>query len=386
VKLNATVGWLAAFWGAVVFMVSSERMQRWQRLRAHPVAWVLAAWVVLTLATLAWQPHYFAETPANLWHGLRIAVTIAVALALSRREAVMALRGFAVACVLSLCVVGLHAAVGLPSLKLWNGLLVHDGNKSVSNALLFALASGAALTVGKSVLTSDIKRSLAWAVLASICLSVVLLALPSRTAMLGWLIAMTLVVAHQWRGQWLKLMAMATAIAALGTTAYLTSPDMRQRFERGVAELELAQSGTVAIESWGIRYQMYKHTSEMIAEKPITGWGIGAWNDEWRRRVPDMLDRFNMPHNDFLWMGSQSGVMGSLLVLALFVAGIAVAWRADGLGARLALMAWVSMMVATSFNSAMRDAAIGLSMLWVAAVMLRLSGEPLEAQRPLKLD
>jgi O-antigen ligase len=402
VKLQSTVGWLAGFWGAVVFMplgvnylafllmllamlLLPGRAERWARLRAHPVAWVLAALLALTVITLALQPRYYAETPANFWHGVRIALTIGAALALTRCEALMALRGFALAFVFSLGVVGAHALVNLPNFGLWNGLLKHGGNKSVSNALLFALAAGAALTIAKAVLSVNLQRSLLWALAASLSLGAVLLALPSRTAALGWLVAMALVVAHQWRGQWFKLAAMAGAVAVLSVTAYFTSPDMRVKFEQGVAELERAQNGVVAIESWGIRYFMYKHTGQMIAEKPLTGWGVGAWNDEWKRRVPDLLDNYNMPHNDFLWMGAQSGLLGSVVVFALFAAGIAVAWRSDGLGARLALMAWVSMTVATTFNSAMRDAAIGLSMLWIAAVMLRLSSEPIDPQQPLAL-
>jgi O-antigen ligase len=379
------MNYLALLLLGTAMLATPGRSERWTRLRGHPVFWVLVAMLVLTLLTLVFQPRYYPETRANLWHGVRIAVTIAMALALSRSEAIMALRGFALACVLSLCVVAAHAVVGLPKLNVWNGLLIHDGNKSVSNALLFALASGAALTLAKAQLASDVRRSLLWAVFAASSLGAVLLALPSRTAVLGWLIAMALVVAHQWRGQWLKLGTMASAIAVLGMTAYFTSPDMRAKFEQGVAELERAQTGVVAIESWGIRYFMYKHTGQMIAEKPLTGWGVGAWNDEWKRRVPDLLDNYNMPHNDFLWMGAQSGLLGSVVVLALFAAGIAVAWRSDGLGARLALMAWVSMTVATTFNSAMRDAAIGLSMLWIAAVMLRLSSEPIDPQQPLAL-
>jgi O-antigen ligase len=378
---------VAAFWGAVVFMplgmnylallllllamlATPGRLERWSRLRAHPLFWVLMAWLVLT----------------GLWHSLRIVLTIALALMLSRREALMAVRGFVLACAFSLCVVVAHAMHGLPESVLWNGLLHHDGNKSVSNALLFALASGAALTWSKLLLPRRWVLALVMAVTAAAFFGVVLLALPSRTAMVGWLVAMALVVAHQWRGQWLKLSLMASAVALLGVTAYLTSPDMRLRFEKGVAELERAQSGVVAVESWGIRYQMYTQTSRMIAERPLTGWGIGAWNDEWRRRVPDVLDNYNMPHNDFLWMGSQSGVWGSAVVLALFGVGIAWAWRTDGLGARLALMAWTSMLVATTFNSAMRDAAIGLSLLWMCAVMLRLQSETLDPEQPLRLS
>jgi O-antigen ligase len=356
---------------------------RWQRLRSSRVAQLMAAVLAITVLTLVWQPKFYAETGSNLFHGWRIACTLWLALALSRDEAVFALRGFALACIVSLLVVVTHAAIGLPKFGLWNGLIAHDGNKSISNALLFGLASGACLTLAKAVWATNWRRGVAWVAMAAATLTVVLAALPSRTALIGWLLAMALVAAHQWRGQWLRLALVSSLIAAAGAGAYGLSPAVQQRFEIGVSELQLARSGAVVVKSWVVRYQMYTQTGQMIAERPLAGWGVGAWNEEWRKRMPDAFDDFNMPHNDFLWLGAQSGVLALFLLGAIFVVGIWQAWRTDTLAGRLALMAWVSMAVATSFNSATRDAAIGLSFFWMCSVMLRLKTESIEARAPL---
>ena len=53
------------------------------------------------------------------------------------------------------------------------------------------------------------------------------------------------------------------------------------------------------------------------------------------------------------------------------------------LAGRLAFVATLVMLIATSVNSALRDAQIGLALLWVAMVYLRLAQEPGDSWRGL---
>ncbi|MEO5738733.1 MAG: hypothetical protein ABIQ82_14905, partial [Variovorax sp.] len=95
-------GLAAAFWAAVVFMpvglnylgfavmllalcVDGRWRERVLRLRASALWWPLAAYVGWTLFVLVVGPHY-PETAFNLWHGLRIAATIAAAMTLTDAE------------------------------------------------------------------------------------------------------------------------------------------------------------------------------------------------------------------------------------------------------------------------------------------------------------
>ena len=92
----------AAFWGFVVYMpvgvnyaaflflliamaVGGQWAERGARVRRHLLFWPVAAYVAWTLVVLAIGPHY-KETGSDLFHGLRIALTMLMALALTREE------------------------------------------------------------------------------------------------------------------------------------------------------------------------------------------------------------------------------------------------------------------------------------------------------------
>src|SRR4051812_3422073 len=97
----------AMFWGLVVFMpvgvtylsallllaamaVAGGYRERYARLRANPLWWPMVAYLAWTFIVLAIGPHY-PETGSNLFHGLRIGLTILMAMALTREEAIWAL-------------------------------------------------------------------------------------------------------------------------------------------------------------------------------------------------------------------------------------------------------------------------------------------------------
>ena len=99
--------------------------------------------------------------------------------------------------------------------------------------------------------------------------------------------------------------------------ALWSSPAVQQKFALGVQEIEAAQAGAVSEGSWVVRYYMYRDTARMIIDRPLTGWGIGGWTEQWHLRGPRLLADYNMPHNDFLWMGAQAGIPGSATLLAI---------------------------------------------------------------------
>ena len=161
---RAPVRSIALLWGLVVFMpvglnylcyfalllallLSPGRTLRLRRVRAHLLFWPMALFLLWTLVVLALQPDWYPETPTNLWHGGRIALTLAMAIALGEEEARWAMRGFVAAAAFSVLVVAVNAAVGLPQWSVWNNLIHYGGNKTVSNTILMALLAGSALVL-----------------------------------------------------------------------------------------------------------------------------------------------------------------------------------------------------------------------------------------------
>ena len=387
-------------WGFVVFMpvganygafallllallAAGGWRERAQRVRHHPLWWPTVAYVSWTLLVLAFGAHY-PQTPSNIVHGLRIAATVLMALALTREEAVWALRGFLLMAVTGIAMIALYYTVGFPMVEAWRGLLVLVGNKSISNALLLTIFGASTAVLGLALLGGRRRWPVVLAFGFTLAVMVIItFTLPSRTSMLALLLALPLACLHQWRRQ-LRVLAIAMLLGgALVGVAVWQSPAVQQKFALGVQEIEAAQAGAVSEGSWVVRFYMYRDTARMIIDKPLTGWGIGGWTQQWHLRGPKLLADYNMPHNDFLWMGAQAGVPGALSLLAIVLVGLWQAWRRHDLTGRFALVAMFVLLVATSVNSALRDAQIGLSLLWIAMLYLRLVQEPGEPWREL---
>ena len=395
------VRWAALFWGLAAFfpiglnyaaffaLAAAMALQggwgeRVERLRQQPnwwPAWLFLGWGLLVLVFGA----HYAETPANAFHALRIVLTLALALALSRQEALWALRGFWLGMALALALTAIELTVGLPASVVWKSIVHYGGNKSLSNAVLLALAASSGLLL----LALPGRRRRVWILLLALAALAVLVAvLHSRTAWLAVIVSLLAGLLHQWRGQ-RRRQALAIALAvALALSAALLAPGVRQRLAQGAGEIASAYAGQPVSEnsSWGVRFRLYTETLGMIRDRPLAGWGIGGWNTQWRARVGPELAQANMPHNDLLWMGAQAGAPGALLLLWLITAGLPRAWRQPGLSGRLGVVALLTMLVTVAVNSALRDASIGLSLWFVALVFQRLSTEPESVWLPAPAD
>ena len=380
------------FWGLVVFMpvgvtylsailllltllVAGGGRERFARLRANPLWWPVMAYVAWTLIVLALRPHY-PETPSNLFHGLRIAVTVLMAMALTREEAIWALRGFLLIAALNVLLIILYYAIGFPIWSPLRAVVMEVGNKSISNALLFSVVASTAAVWGIAQIAAHrpLRAIPAFVLVLGLGL-VVALPLTSRTSVLALLLVIPVVCVHQWRNH-LKMLVSALVLGAvvLGAGLYQL-PQLQHKVETGVQELEEAQAGAVFKGSWVIRYYMYRDTGLMIADRPLAGWGIGGWTDQWHKRGPALFADSNMPHNDFLWVGAQGGVPALLSLLIIMVAAVWQAWKRPDIAGRYALGATLIALIASSVNSALRDAQIGLALLWIAMIYLRLAQE-----------
>jgi len=222
------------------------------------------------------------------------------------------------------------------------------------------------------------RQRLCAAVLSLGALGVLAWVLHSRTA---WLILLACGVAgllHQLRARRQEQVLAVALAAALTLGTGLLVPGVKDRVALGLHEIASAYEGHAVDpgSSWGIRFRMYSETAAMVREQPLWGWGIGGWSAQWKQRVEPALADSNMPHNDFLWMGAQAGLPGAALLLWLVAAGLPAAWRRHDLSGRLGVVALLTMLVAVATNSALRDAAIGLSLWFIVLVYQRLSTEP----------
>ena len=79
------------------------------------------------------------------------------------------------------------------------------------------------------------------------------------------------------------------------------------------------------------RLQLWSRTIQMIRDHPLTGVGLGNWRvviptygAEGLRSDTGTL-HFQRPHNDFLWVASETGILGGVLYLAMFASALVLA-------------------------------------------------------------
>jgi O-antigen ligase len=114
--------------------------------------------------------------------------------------------------------------------------------------------------------------------------------------------------------RWVGLALLVLVLAAI----FSTSSVMQSRVAQAINE---AQSHSLEdYSSIGQRMYFAKKTSELIREKPLIGWGTGAYHQEFCR-VADNAQWCHFgkvhPHNQFLFIWVEHGVVGLALLLGL---------------------------------------------------------------------
>jgi O-antigen ligase len=141
------------------------------------------------------------------------------------------------------------------------------------------------------------------------------------------------------------------------------SPHFRDRASAVVSEARAYSQGDPAPTSSGVRLNYWQRSVEAIAQRPLTGYGVGSWNTEYRRLQGSQLraDAMNVrnPHQEYLLWGVQMGLGG----IALLLVFLATLWRDAsrfGPAERDAAQSLVVVLaVVCLFNSALFDALIG---------------------------
>lgn len=116
---------------------------------------------------------------------------------------------------------------------------------------------------------------------------------------------------------------------ALGTVGLLykcKSQEVAVRHQQGVSP---------RVQSVQERLGIWKISKDLIQENSIAGIGIGSWPIVYPKYSLESLSRaqtenvnFQNPHNDFLWVWSELGTIGLLLVMGVYVGVVAVGVKA----------------------------------------------------------
>lgn len=225
-----------------------------------------------------------------------------------------------------------------------------------------------AITVGLAWMTQSRANMMksAGALLVVLTLCYVVLAQRGRTTYVMLVALFAFFVLTQLKGakQWL-----AIAILIIGTMSVLVlNSKVQTRFEQVVIDSQTAQTATTVEQNFtssGLRIGFWRGSIDIFKQHPILGTGIGTWANEYRKYIdrtpgtPSIAVTGGNPHQEYLLMASQLGVVG----LALFLAWLVRCIYATRLLARTDRIAAQSLLVAFAagcwFNSYLYDSATG---------------------------
>lgn len=231
------------------------------------------------------------------------------------------------------------------------------------------MAFGAFFYAALAIYANSAKARAGWTVLAILAALNVTVMVEGAT---GYLIlaGLTLLLSYdrfRWRGAALGVASVAVAAACLVT---IPGP-FQERLHHIESAVQQWQPGTPSGTSPGQRLEFWRNTLPIIAAHPLIGSGTGSFPGAYAAQVrgTTLLATQN-PHNEFLHIMVQLGVVGLAVLLYLY----ARQWREsrripDRLERLLARGLVLLMVVGCLFNSLLLDHAEGLLYAWLTGVL-----------------
>jgi O-antigen ligase len=168
----------------------------------------------------------------------------------------------------------------------------------------------------------------------------------------GQLITLVLILlfALQRFGLKARLLTGVALVVFLGI--FLGFSDKAARIYEGIENTQayLQETPGQTDSSMGQRYTFWKYSVKLIAEKPLLGYGTGSFAQEYARVAQGEQFLAHHPHNEFLFIGVQLGLLGLIPYLGFLGSQLYEArrlpepekWLAQGLLATLVLTSLVN--------------------------------------------
>ncbi len=180
------------------------------------------------------------------------------------------------------------------------------------------------------------------------------------------------------------LILITVIAAATFSTAYITSTSFQQRMNDFARQLMLWKPGEPSRDSVGERLEFYTNSLQIIRQQPLLGSGTGSFPEVYARAVAgrSMLATVN-PHNEYLLIAVQIGLVGLASLIYLFVRQ----WRYAGelkepFYRDLARGLVLTFVVGCAFNSLLLDHTEGLLFAWLSA--LTFAAPPKQSPLPAR--
>ena len=158
-----------------------------------------------------------------------------------------------------------------------------------------------------------------WSSASVLAVGNVLLMVQGRTGY-GVLAGLAVLAFHMVFG-WRGVAAATVVLSMLFSTAYQVSSSFHERVNLAASSVtHWNPQVAVKDDPIGWRLEYFYHTAEIIQDHPLMGVGTGGFVQAYRARVDQVgLDVPPHPHNQYLFIMAQVGIVGLCLLLWLFV-------------------------------------------------------------------
>lgn len=209
----------------------------------------------------------------------------------------------------------------------------------------------------------------AWAGLGALAVVNIMLMVEGVT---GYILLVALLLLFGW--QRARLRGVGTAVIsiciALAMLAAVPGP-FQNRVKEVLFELKTEKVDRPASTSTGFRLEFYRNTLALIGKHPVTGTGTGSFPVAYAALVEGSgQSRSRNPHNEFMLIMVQTGIVGLSVLLWLFW----LQWRLASqlptpLERGLAQGMVTMMIIVCMLNSALLDHTEGLLYAWLTALL-----------------
>ena len=166
-----------------------------------------------------------------------------------------------------------------------------------------------------------------------------------------------------------KLAVMAGGLIAVVVFAFAVSPMFRTATQEDVKAVKEMLNGKTTFTPTGERLQFYRNSLTLFSQAPVLGHGTGRFHEKYAEHVAGTKQVVTSnPHNEYLMVAVQSGLVGLGVLVALLWALWRAAFRWEGMDRWLAqgMAVWLS--VGCCFNSFILDSREGMLFALLAGV------------------
>lgn len=159
---------------------------------------------------------------------------------------------------------------------------------------------------------------------------------------------------YTWRG---LLAGVLISIFLCGGLLFLPA-NFKQQFNLAHSEITQYEHGNFAT-SIGLRLEFYHTSLKLLKKHPWLGTGTGSFAEDYLAIAHDKQFATRNPHNEYLNMAVQFGLLGFVILIAMFIVHAWASFQLQGLRKYFAQAVLVSIAVGSLFNSWLMDVTQG---------------------------